>query len=123
MNTRSSRRRFLAATSAASLGLLAAPRLRAVSPNGKLRVLCVGVVGTIGETDRHNIASHPEVEIAGLCDVDSNYLAKAAAEHPKAFTCRDYREAFDKHAGEFDAVSVSTPDHSHAPIRSVSRTR
>ena len=116
MNTRSSRRRFLAATSAASLGLLAAPRLRAVSPNGKLRVLCVGVVGTIGETDRHNIASHPEVEIAGLCDVDSNYLAKAAAEHPKAFTCRDYREAFDKHAGEFDAVSVSTPDHSHAPI-------
>ena len=116
MNAPFSRRRFLASSAAASVSLLGSGRARAASPNGKLRVLCVGVVGTIGEADRHNIASHPEVEIAGLCDVDSNYLAKAAGEHPKAFTCRDYREAFDKHADKFDAVSVSTPDHSHAPI-------
>jgi hypothetical protein len=47
------------------------------------------------------VAGHPEVEIAGLCDVDSNYLAQAAAEHPQAFTCRDYREAFAKHADKF----------------------
>ncbi len=116
MNSHPNRRRFLASSAAATIGLLGASRVRAASPNGKLRVLCIGVVGTIGEADRHNIASHPEVEIAGLCDVDSNYLAKAAGEHPKAFTCRDYREAFDKHADKFDAVSVSTPDHSHAPI-------
>lgn len=116
MNAPFSRRRFLASSAAASVSLLGSGRARAASPNGKLRVLCVGVVGTIGEADRHNIASHPEVEIAGLCDVDSNYLAKATGEHPKAFTCRDYREAFDKHADKFDAVSVSTPDHSHAPI-------
>jgi predicted dehydrogenase len=116
MNVHSSRRRFLASSATAGLGLFIVPHLRAASPNGKLRVLCVGVVGTIGETDRHNIASHPEVEIAGLCDVDSNALAKAADEHPKAFTCRDYREAFAKHADAFDAVVVSTPDHSHAPI-------
>lgn len=116
MNPQFSRRRFLVSSAAASLGLLGTSRVRAASPNGKLRVLSVGVVGTIGETDRHNVASHPDVEIAGLCDVDSNYLAKAAAEHPKAFTCRDYREAFDKHADKFDAVIVSTPDHSHAPI-------
>ncbi|MBN8457872.1 MAG: Gfo/Idh/MocA family oxidoreductase [Verrucomicrobia bacterium] len=116
MNAPFSRRRFLASSAAASVSLLGSGRARAASPNGKLRVLCVGVVGTIGEADRHNIASHPEVEIAGLCDVDSNYLAKAAGEHPKAFTCRDYREAFDKHADKFDAVSVSTPDHTHAPI-------
>lgn len=116
MIAHSNRRRFLASSAAASLGLMASPRLKAASANGKLRVLCVGVVGTIGETDRHNVASHPEVEIAGLCDVDATYLAKAAAEHPKAFTCRDYREAFDKHAGGFDAVVVSTPDHTHAPI-------
>lgn len=86
------------------------------SPNGKLRVLSIGVVGTIGATDRTQVASHPSVEIAGLCDVDSNYLAQAANDHPKAFTCRDYREAFAKHGDKFDAVIVSVPDHSHAPI-------
>ena len=101
---------------AAAIGSLGASSLHAASANGKLRVLCVGVLGTIGETDRHNVGSHPEVEIAGLCDVDSNALAKAAAEHPLAFTCRDYREAFDKHDKEFDAVVVSTLDRTHAPI-------
>ena len=119
MKSTLSRRHFLHSTAAAGLGLSAlalAPRARAASPNGKLRVLSIGVVGTIGEADRHAVASHPEVEITGLCDVDSNYLAKAAKEHPNAFTCRDYREAFAKHADKFDAVIVSVPDHSHAPI-------
>ena len=118
MQTHLSRRHFLHTTAAAGLGLtaLGLSRARAVSPNGKLRVLSIGVVGTIGGTDRHNVASHPEVEIAGLCDVDSNYLAKAAKDHPAAFTCRDYREAFSKYVDKFDAVIVSVPDHSHAPV-------
>jgi predicted dehydrogenase len=116
MQTDRTRRQFLVSSAAATMGLLAAPRLKAASANGKLRVLCVGVVGTIGATDRQQVASHPEAEITGLCDVDANHLAKAASEHPKAFTCRDYREAFDKHSDDFDAVIVATPDHSHAPI-------
>jgi predicted dehydrogenase len=119
MKTSLSRRHFLNSTAAAGLGLTTlglATRARAVSPNGKLRVLSIGVVGTIGAADRHAVASHPGVEITGLCDVDSNYLAQAAKEHPGAFTCRDYREAFSKHADKFDAVIVSVPDHSHAPI-------
>lgn len=113
-----SRRRFLWTTGVAGIGL--APALRAqappVSPNSKLRVLCIGVMGTIGQTDRKQVASHPMVEIAGLCDVDAKALAQAAADHPQAFTCRDYREAFANHGDKFDAVVVATPDHSHAPI-------
>lgn len=84
--------------------------------NSKLRVLCIGVVGTIGKADRKQVAAHPAVEIAGLCDVDAKALASAAKDHPQAFTCRDYREAFANHAAKFDAVVVSTPDHTHAPI-------
>lgn len=120
MKTALSRRHFLQSTAAASLGLGAfgLPSARAASPAGKkLRVLSIGVVGTIGVTDRHQVAAHPDVEITGLCDVDSNYLATAAKEHPNAFTCRDYREAFSKkYVDRFDAVIVSVPDHSHAPI-------
>jgi predicted dehydrogenase len=110
------RRQFIRSSTAASLGLLGASRVRAASPNEKLRVLSIGVIGTIGATDRRQVAAHPMVEIAGLCDVDSNALAQAAKEHPQAFTCRDYREAFEKHADKFDAVIVSTPDHTHATI-------
>lgn len=87
-----------------------------VSGSGRLRVLSIGVVGTIGGTDRKQVAGHPDAEIVGLCDVDAKALAKAKEEVPGAFTCRDYRQAFAEHADAFDAVIVSTPDHSHAPI-------
>jgi predicted dehydrogenase len=112
------RRHFLRSSATAGFGLAAyaLPNSRAASPNGKLRVLSVGVIGTQGEADRRAIAAHPDVEITGLCDVDSNSLAKAANDHPAAFTCRDYREAFARHGDKFDAVIVSVPDHSHAPI-------
>jgi predicted dehydrogenase len=120
MSPMMNRRRFLWTTGAAGIGL--SPQVRSqptrpgVSPNSKLRVLVIGVIGTIGQQDRKQVAAHPAVEISGLCDVDSASLATAAADHPGAFTCRDYREAFNSHADKFDAVIVATPDHSHAPI-------
>lgn len=114
------RRRFLWTTGAAGIGLSSIVRSQtrqpAVAANSKLRVLSIGVVGTIGHVDRKQVSQHPAVEIAGLCDVDSNALAQAAKDHPAAFTCRDYREAFARHGDAFDAVIVSTPDHSHASI-------
>jgi hypothetical protein len=118
MKPHTSRRNFIRSSAAASIGLtaLGIPFARAASPNAKLRVLSIGVVGTIGEADRKAVASHPDAEIVGLCDVDSIYLAQAAKDHPNAFTCRDYREAFAKYGDKFDAVIVSVPDHSHAPI-------
>ena len=120
METPLNRRKFLWTTGVAGIGLATTARsfaqAPAVSPNSKLRVLCIGVIGTIGAEDRHQVAAHPSVEIVGLCDVDSIALAKAATEHPGAFTCADYREAFSKYGDKFDAVIVSTPDHSHAPI-------
>ena len=84
--------------------------------NERLNVLSIGVVGTIGSVDRKQVAMHPSVEIAGLCDVDERAIEKASTRHPDAFTCKDYREAFDRHGDRFDAVIVSTPDHTHGPI-------
>ncbi|HEX5790547.1 MAG TPA: Gfo/Idh/MocA family oxidoreductase [Luteolibacter sp.] len=118
MNPSLNRRHFLRTTGAAGLSLAATstPLLRAAPTGGKLRVLSIGVIGTIGGTDRSAVASHPMAEIVGLCDIDRNSLAKAAKDHPQAFTCEDYREAFKNHADKFDAVIVSVPDHNHAPI-------
>lgn len=120
----STRREFLTRASAVSAagaaGLFphvtfAAP-MRARRQDSTVRVLSIGVIGTIGGTDRKQVSQHPSAEIVGLCDIDSESLAKAQEDHPNAFAGKDYREVFADHADEFDAVIVSTPDHSHAPI-------
>ena len=110
----------LAASSLIAEGAFALP---SVAPRrvfggklAKLNVLQIGVGGSIAPADRHELMQHPDVNFAGLCDVDSDALKEVSAQHPAAFTCSDFREAFDKHAGQFDAVVVCTPDHNHALI-------
>lgn len=116
MPNHTSRRQFIQYAAATGVGAMLLPRRAWALSDTRLRVLSIGVVGTIGEADRKTIANHPLVDMVGLCDVDAEALAKAAGDHPKAFTCADYREAFDKHGDKFDAVIVSTPDHSHCSI-------
>src|SRR4051794_12403317 len=124
MNSSSlTRRRFLQHATTAGAVALSGRRLFASAADTKLRVLSIGVVGTIGGMDRKQIASHPYVEIVGLCDVDAGAVAQAAKDHPKAFKCADYREAFDKHGDKFDAVIVATPDHSHCSIMTLALAR
>jgi len=118
-----SRRKFIQHVTAAGAVVLSGPRLFASQADTKLRVLSIGVVGTIGGGDRQQVAAHPLAEIVGLCDVDSNALAQAAKDHPKAFSCADYREAFDKYGDKFDAVIVATPDHSHCSIMTLALSR
>lgn len=93
------------------------PARRAFSGKlGKLQLLQVGVGGSIAPADRAELKGHPDVVFTGLCDVDADALASVSKEHPEAFTCRDFREAFDKHADKFDGVVVCVPDHNHALI-------
>ena len=80
----------------------------------KLRTAHIGV-GGMGAADLNSIASHPDVVVVGLCDVDTNAIAKASAGYPNAKTYKDYRLMLKEMAGEIDAVIVSTPDHTHAP--------
>jgi len=120
---RSSRRDFIRNVTAAGAAAFVAPRFGWALADTRLRVLSIGVIGTIGGHDRKTIAAHPLVDIVGLCDVDSNALAEAASDHPAAFTCADYREAFDAHGDTFDAVIVATPDHSHCSIMTMALSR
>lgn len=109
-----SRRQFLA-TSAGWSAIALMPRLsRATSLNEKLRTAHIGV-GGMGSSDLGRVSSHPMVEVAALCDVDSQRLAKAHEKHPLAKTFVDYRELISALGDTIDAVVVSTPDHTHAP--------
>ena len=111
------RRTFLKNTATFTLGLTAAPLLRAASPNSTVRL---GVVGCNGRGKDH-IAGYlaiPNCEIAYICDVDSKVLAsgldlvaKKQTNKPKGIS--DLRRMLED--PELDAISIATPDHWHAP--------
>lgn len=114
----SHRRSFLALACAGVGGFMTRPALarsfELTSKNEKLRTAHIGV-GGMGGGDLNSIASHKSVEVAALCDVDSDRLAVAAAKHPNAKTFADFREMLASLDDKIDAVIVSTPDHTHAP--------
>ncbi|HXD85052.1 MAG TPA: Gfo/Idh/MocA family oxidoreductase [Urbifossiella sp.] len=109
------RRRALQ-TSAASLGyFLTGPALSAARVLGaadKLRVAGIGVGGK-GASDIEQAGSL--MQVVALCDVDEQRSGGSAAKFRDARRFTDYRKLFDAMGREFDAVTVSTADHSHAP--------
>lgn len=113
----SSRRDFIKTTALATAGITIVPRHVLggpgfLAPSDRLIVAGIGVGGK-GESDIANFAKTGKAEIAYLCDVDDRRAANSLARFPKAKYYKDFRELFDKESKNFDAVSVSTPDHTH----------
>ena len=109
------RRRFLQQSSAA-VGLLGFPAItRSASPNSFLQVASIGVARMGGNTMR-SVSTHEKVKIVALCDVDDTHMASAAKDFPDASRHKDWRELFARAANQFDAVTIGTPDHMHAPM-------
>lgn len=108
---RVNRRSFLAAGAATGAAtILGAPSiLRARNLNEKLNIAIIGAGGRGG----HNTQMVGSENIVALCDVNENNLRAAAERFPKARTAIDFRKLFD-HQDEFDAVVVSTCEHTHA---------
>jgi predicted dehydrogenase len=114
-NSAFSRRQFLHHAGAASI-LTAASWSRVLGANENLRLASVGVGGK-GWSDLTGVSASPKVSVVALCDIDDTerHMGRAAEKFPAATKFTDWRKLFDK-AKEFDAVTVSTPDHMHAPI-------
>ncbi len=104
-----SRRSFVSSTAALSAGLFLGGSVRAASRLDKLRIAVIGCGGRGGG----NLQSVSSEHIAALCDVNEGNLRRAADTHRQARTDTDFRRIFDR-AGEFDAVVVSTCEHTHA---------
>ncbi|HWE36247.1 MAG TPA: Gfo/Idh/MocA family oxidoreductase [Isosphaeraceae bacterium] len=108
--SRSTRRQFARALAGSAVGALAAPAvLRGRNLNERLRIACIGVGGR-GASNLHDVSTE---DVVALCDVLEPAIDRAATSHPKARRLRDFRRLYD-HAGEFDAVVVSTTEHTHA---------
>jgi predicted dehydrogenase len=112
MNT--TRRQFLAATTATA----ATAALGAGSPNPN-RTLKLGVIGVgwYGMVDAKAALKVGGVEVAAICDVDSEHLAKSAAELEKLQGRRPQTfKLYDDllQVKSLDAVIIATPPQWHA---------
>ncbi len=118
-NTKS-RRDFIKSSTLAAAAITIVPRhvlggKEFIAPSDKLIIAGVGVGGK-GRSDLSSFYDSGKAEIGFLCDVDDRMAKESVERYPKAKYYKDWREMFDKESGKFDAVSVSTPDHSHAVI-------
>lgn len=115
---KSSRRDFLK-TAGATLGagvvsqsLFFPPLVRAGIGN-KVRLASVGAggkgSGDIRETSKEQI-------VVALCDVDQERAAGTRKQFPDAKFYTDWREMLEKEGKNLDGITVSTPDHMHAPV-------
>lgn len=110
--TRRISRRTFGKSALAAAGMLAAPAfLRARNPGDKLNIAMVGVGGR-GQANLKGVASE---NIVALCEVNAKAkgVEETAAKYPEAKQFTDFRKLFD-HASMFDAVVVSTCEHTHA---------
>ncbi|MBS0265268.1 MAG: Gfo/Idh/MocA family oxidoreductase [Planctomycetes bacterium] len=115
------RRKFLTtaglATGAAVFNFTIVPRhvlggAGFVAPSERINLAGVGAGGMGGG----DIATHAKngANIVALCDVDTQRAAGSFQAFPQARRYTDFREMIDKEARHIDAVSVGTPDHTHA---------
>jgi predicted dehydrogenase len=95
----------------ATASAFAAPAI--LRARGVIEKLNVAVIGAGGRGGANLGAIAGTENIVTLCDVNEGNLGRAATAHPKARTVVDYRKVFD-HPNEFDAVIVSTCEHTHA---------
>jgi predicted dehydrogenase len=118
MSRRASRRQFLRDTTLAGVGFWVAGGISSArdskprSPLERLRIAGVGVGGK-GSSDIDQAGRLGDV--VALCDIDDNTLGKKAEHFKSAQKFNDFREMLQKMERDIDAVTVSTPDHTHAP--------
>ncbi|KAA3614033.1 MAG: gfo/Idh/MocA family oxidoreductase [Calditrichaeota bacterium] len=122
-----SRRNFLTTSAVAAAAFAVVPRHVLggpgyVAPSDRINIACIGVQGK-GHSDIRDVS--PGNNIVALCDCDETKIAslykRAKESDPiwyeqlkKARVYSDWRIML-KHQKDIDAVTVSTPDHTHAP--------
>lgn len=76
----------------------------------KLRIACIGV-GGMGLSDVRGVSGE---QLVAFADVDWRSAERAFRQFPNAKRYKDFREMLEKERNNIDAVTVSTPDHTHA---------
>lgn len=111
-----SRRKFIRESVLAASSFYIVPRhvlgKGYISPSDKLNIAAIGAGGK-GYSDIVNASLNGQNNVVALCDIDNQMLKKASITFPNARIYNDFRVLFDKEK-DIDAVTISTPDHTHA---------
>lgn len=112
------RRTFLKQAGLAAAAFTIVPRFTLggkgfIPPSDTVYIAGIGVGGK-GESDLTGFAASPNAKVSFLCDVDDRMAVESKKNFPSAKYYKDFRVMLDKEAKGIDAVSVSTPDHTHA---------
>ena len=106
-----SRRGFIGTSAAATFAFTVLPS-RVWGANERLHFAGVGVGGKgSGDIDQAGNLG----DVVAICDIDDNSLNSKAKKFPDAKRYNDFRVMLDEMGQDIDAVTVSTPDHTHAP--------
>ena len=130
-----SRRKFLKKTVQAATAAVAFPYIIPasargadghVAPSNRVVMASIGVGGQ-GSYDMSALLHHPDVQMVGVCDVDTSHREQAKGTIEEYYTrkfgaggytgCKtynDFRHVLER--DDIDAVLVATPDHWHAVI-------
>src|ERR1700730_13352499 len=112
-----SRREFLKNSTLAAAGIFIVPRhvlgRGYIAPSDKLNIAAIGAGGKGGDDIDHFYKSG-KAEIAYLCDADDRQAVDSRKKFPNAKYYKDFRDMLSREGRHIDAVSVSTPDHTHA---------
>ncbi|MEZ6093373.1 MAG: Gfo/Idh/MocA family oxidoreductase [Pirellulaceae bacterium] len=114
MSKRDSRRNFIKTTAAVGAGFWVAGGVRAkasLSANEEIRFACIGIGGK-GSSDSADAAANGKV--VAICDIDDQRFEGADQKFPGAKKYNDFRKMLEEMGDSIDAVTVSTPDHTHA---------
>ena len=113
MSKRINRRTFLKGATAGGLGILFLSNSRLVfgsEANEKLNIAFIGCGGRGGG----NLNELAGENVVALCDTNDKVTARLSERFPNAKLYSDFRRMLDEMENQIDAVSVSTPDHTHA---------
>jgi len=122
MANKLNRRDFVKSAGAAGLGMSVAGGIfPAFGKNAANEKIVVAVMGTNGRGNAltRELSSLDGFEVAYICDVDDNAIAKGIESAMKSGTkkkpkgIKDFRQALDDK--DLDAIVIAAPDHWHAP--------
>jgi predicted dehydrogenase len=117
------RREFLDTLAAGAAGLAISSTAKSygqiMGSNERLNFAVIGLNGRASAHLSSLKANKDAARITHVCDVDSNTLARFAADTEKTMgtapaTGKDFRKILE--LKEVDAITIATPDHWHAPM-------
>jgi predicted dehydrogenase len=114
VRTQPTRRSFLKSLTAGATGFWVGGTVGFSESRAASETIRFGCIGVGGEGRRDMSRAARNGQVVAICDIDERALDAASVRFPSAKRFVDWRKMFDQLAGQLDAVTISTPDHSHA---------